>query len=161
MLVMLAMLTALEIVLERFCSFQAWNLRVGFSFTALALAGMLFGPAAAGGVGAAGDLIGMLLFPNGTFFPGFTLTAVLKGLVYGFFLHRSQKAGRIIGTVLVVELILSQCLQTLWLSILYGSPYEAIFVTRLTQTAVMIPVQLLVLFALSKIIRPLQLQLLQ
>ena len=161
MLVMLAMLTALEIVLERFCSFQAWNLRVGFSFTALALAGMLFGPAAAGGVGAAGDLIGMLLFPNGTFFPGFTLTAVLKGLVYGFFLHRSQKAGRIIGTVLVVELILSQCLQTLWLSILYGSPYEAIFVTRLTQTAVMIPVQLLVLFALLKIIRPLQLQLLQ
>ena len=161
MLVMLAMLTALEIVLERFCSFQAWNLRVGFSFTALALAGMLFGPAAAGGVGAAGDLIGMLLFPNGTFFPGFTLTAVLKGLVYGFFLHRSQKAGRIIGAVLVVELILSQCLQTLWLSILYGSPYEAIFVTRLTQTAVMIPVQLLVLFALSKIIRPLQLQLLQ
>ena len=161
MLVMLAMLTALEIVLERFCSFQAWNLRVGFSFTALALAGMLFGPAAAGGVGAAGDLIGMLLFPNGTFFPGFTLTAVLKGLVYGFFLHRSQKAGRIIGAVLVVELILSQCLQTLWLSVLYGSPYGAIFVTRLTQTAVMIPVQLLVLFALSKIIRPLQLQLLQ
>lgn len=161
MLVMLAMLTALEIVLERFCSFQAWNLRVGFSFTALALAGMLFGPAAAGGVGAAGDLIGMLLFPNGTFFPGFTLTAVLKGLVYGFFLHRSQKAGRIIGAVLVVELILSQCLQTLWLSVLYGSPYGAIFVTRLTQTAVMIPVQLLVLFALTKIIRPLQAELLR
>ena len=161
MLVMLAMLTAVEIVLERFCSFQAWNLRIGFSFMALALAGMLFGPAAAAGVGAAGDLIGMLLFPNGTFFPGFTLTAVLKGLVYGIFLHRSQKPARIVGAVLIVELVLSQCLQTLWISILYGSPYGAIFVTRLTQTAVMIPVELLVLFGLTRIIRPMRVQLLQ
>lgn len=160
-LVFLAMLTALEIVLERFCSLQAWNLRIGFSFAALALAGMLFGPWAAGGTGAAGDLLGMLLFPSGAFFPGFTLTAILKGMVYGFLLHKFRSAGRIICAALVVELALSQCLQTLWISILYVSPYRAVFVARLTQTAVMIPVELLVLSGLSKAVRPLEKQLLQ
>ena len=85
--VMLGFLTALYIVLERFLSFNVWNMRVGFAFIALAVAGMLYGPLPAGMVGAAGDVLGMLLFPTGPYFPGFTLTAFLTGAVYGIFLR--------------------------------------------------------------------------
>ena len=72
-LVILAFFVALYIVLERFFSFNVWNMRVGFAFIALALAGMLYGPLAAGLVGAVGDILGMLLFPTGPYFPGFTI----------------------------------------------------------------------------------------
>lgn len=64
-LVILAFFVALYIVLERFFSFNVWNMRVGFAFIALALAGMLYGPLAAGLVGAVGDILGMLLFQIG------------------------------------------------------------------------------------------------
>ena len=40
----LGLLVALEIVLARFCSIQAWNLRIGFSFLPIAMASIRFGP---------------------------------------------------------------------------------------------------------------------
>ena len=85
-LVTLSILTALEIVLNRFLSINAWNTKIGFSFIPVAVAGMLFGPLGGAVVGALGDLVGAILFPIGAYFPGFTLTAFLTGLVYGLFL---------------------------------------------------------------------------
>ena len=70
-IVYLGVLTALEIVLSRFLSISAWNLKIGFSSVPVALAGMLFGPLAGGIVGALGDLLGAVLFPIGPYFPGF------------------------------------------------------------------------------------------
>ena len=86
----LALLTALEIVLSRFLSINAWNTKIGFSFVPIVAAAILYGPAAAGIVGALGDFIGAILFPIGAYFPGFTLTAFLTGCVFGLFLHRKE-----------------------------------------------------------------------
>lgn len=149
-LVTLSLLIALFVVLERFLSINAWNMRIGFAFTALALAGILYGPLAGGAVGALGDIVGMLLFPTGPYFPGFTLTAFLTGVVFGVFLHKKQTLPRIIGAVAVNQLVLSLLLQTLWISITYGSPYGALLPVRLTQCLVMIPVQFAVIFLAAK-----------
>ena len=43
MIVYIGVLTAMEIVLNRFLSINAWNLKIGFSFVPVAIAGMLFG----------------------------------------------------------------------------------------------------------------------
>lgn len=149
-LVTLALLAALYIVLERFLSFNVWNMRIGFAFVALAVSGMLFGPLAAGLVGAVGDILGMMLFPTGPYFPGFTLTAFLTGAVFGLFLHRQQRPGHIIGAVAVNQILLSLFLQTLWISITYGASYRALLPTRMTQCLIMIPLQLAVLFLIAK-----------
>lgn len=143
--VTLAMLVALHVVLERFLSISAWNMRIGFSFVALVLAGIFYGPAGAATTGAIGDIIGMLLFPSGPYFPGFTVNAALSGAVFGLFLHRKQSAPRIAGAVCVNQLILSLFVQTLWISILYGAPYRTLLPVRLTQCLVMIPVQFIVI----------------
>ena len=148
--IVLAFLTALLIVLERFLSFQMWNMRIGFSFVALAISGMLYGPLAAGLVGAIGDILGMMLFPTGPYFPGFTLTAFLTGAVFGLFLHKKQDKKRTIGAVAVNQIALSLFLQTLWISITYGAPYKALLPTRLTQCLIMIPLQLAVLLLAAK-----------
>lgn len=142
-------LIAIQIVLARFLSIQAWNLRIGFSFIPIAVAGMLYGPLGGGIVGAVGDFLGAILFPTGSFFPGFTLNAFLTGCIFGIFLHRKKTHARVAGAVAVNQLLLSLFLQSLWISILYGSPYSGIVATRVFQCAIMIPTQFVILTALS------------
>jgi ECF transporter S component (folate family) len=147
-LVMMGLLIAIEIVLTRFVSIQAWNLRIGFGFIPIAIAGMMLGPIRAGIVAAVADVIGAILFPAGTFFPGFTLTALLVGILYGIFLYKKTNTGRIFMAIGIHQIILSLLLNTLWISILYGSPYWPLFTTRILQTAIMLPVEAICLVAL-------------
>lgn len=146
----LALLIAIEIVLSRFCSINAWNIKIGFSFLPVAVAAVLYGPLAAGAVAALGDFIGAILFPIGAYFPGFTLTAFLTGIVLGLFLHRKQSVLRILGAVAVNQLILSLLVNTLWISILYTSPYLALMTSRLLQCAVLGPVQFLTIGVMTR-----------
>lgn len=150
MLVTLALLIAMEIVLSRFLSISAWNTKIGFSFVPIVIAAMLYGPVAGGIVAAAGDFIGALLFPIGAYFPGFTLTAFLTGVVFGLLLHRNCSIPRIVAAVLINQCIFSLCLNTLWISILYGSPYGPLFVTRIAQTAILFAVQTVTIAAISR-----------
>lgn len=150
MMVTLGILIAVEIVLSRFCSISAWNIKIGFSFVPVAVAAVLYGPVGAATVAALGDFAGAILFPIGAFFPGFTLTAALTGIVLGLFLQKRQTAGRILGAVLVNQLVLSLLLNTLWISILYSAPYGPLFLTRILQSSVLIPLQFVVIGLMTK-----------
>jgi len=149
-LVNLAMLTALEIVLSRFLSITAWNTKIGFAFVPVVVAAMLYGPLSAGIVAALADFVGALLFPVGAYFPGFTLTAFLMGAVYGLCLYKKQSFPRILLAVAVHQLALSLLLNTLWISLLYGSPFRALLVSRLPQCAILAAVQLALIPLLAK-----------
>ena len=118
-------------------------MKIGFAFVPVVIAAMLLGPVKAGIVGGLADLLGAVLFPIGAYFPGFTLTAFLMGLVFGLFLHREATILRILGAVGINQLLLGLLLNTLWISILYGAPYAPLLATRLTQCAILIPVQIL------------------
>ena len=91
-----------------------------------------------------------MLFRSGAYFPGFTLTAFLTGVVFGLFLYKSQSLRRIIGVALINQCVLSLVLNTLWISILYGSPYGPLFVTRIAQTAILFAVQTVVITTIAK-----------
>ena len=142
-LVFMGLLIAVEIVLSRFVSIQAWDLRIGFGFLPIVIAGIMLGPVKAGIVAAVADVIGAILFPAGTFFPGFTLTALVVGIVYGILLYKKQSKWRMFVAVGIHQCILSLFLNTLWISILYGSPYWPIFASRLIQIGIMIPVEII------------------
>ena len=141
-LTLASLLIALEVVLSRFLSISAWNTKIGFAFVPVVLAALLLGPLWAGIVGALADFLGALLFPIGAYFPGFTLTAFLMGLCYGLFLYKKQGFGRIAAAVAVHQLVLSLLLNTLWISLLYGSPYAPLLLSRLPQCAILAAVQL-------------------
>ena len=143
-LVTMAMLVAVEIVLSRFLSVSAWNTKIGFACVPVAVAAVLLGPLEAGVVAALADFLGAILFPTGPYFPGFTLTARM-GAVYGFFLHKEQSLLRIVLAVAVHQLVLSLLLNTLWISVLYGSPFGPLVISRLPQCAVLTVVQLVVI----------------
>lgn len=149
-LALMAILVASEIVLSRFLSFSVWNMKIGFAFLPVVIAAMTLGPVRAGIVGGVADFLGAVLFPIGAYFPGFTLTAFLTGLVFGVFLYKGASFVRILGAVGVQQLVLGLLLNTFWISVLYGSPFGPLFVTRLTQCAVMIPVELIVIGVLNR-----------
>ena len=151
-LVLMAMLAAVQIVLSRFLSINLWNLKIGFSFVPIALAGMLLGPFVAGLTGAVADIVGATLFPSGVFFPGFTLTAFLTAFGYGCFLYKKPDMTHILGAVLFSEIIGTLLLNTLWLSMLYGTPFIPILLPRLGQAIGMGIVEVAVIRLLAKYI---------
>lgn len=148
----LGLLVAAEIVLSRFLSINAWNIKIGFNFVPIVIAAVLFGPVAAGITGALGDFLGAILFPIGPYFPGFTLTSFLTGLVFGFFLYEKRTPLRILAAVAIVQLVLGLLVNSFWISVLYGSPYLPLLATRIVQCAVLGPVQFLVTMAVTRVL---------
>ena len=134
-----ALLIALEIVLNRCASFQVLGLKFGLSFIPMALAGMLFGPAWAAVCYGISDVIGALVFPMGAYFPGFTISVVLMGIVYGIFFYKKDKIRMFPETVIPAVIntcILGLLLNTLWMTILYTSKgFSGWLLYRLPQEA--------------------------
>lgn len=150
MLVTASILIAMQVVLSRFLSINAWNLKIGFAFVALFVAAYVYGPVFCAGVAVVSDVLGALLFPSGAFFPGFTLTALLTGLLYGCMLYKKQTRGRILVTVLTDQLILGLVVNTFWISILWGTTFGAAAATRIFQCLIMIPVEFVTMTLLMK-----------
>lgn len=89
-----ALLAAASIILTRFFSYMIPlgglpALRIGFGNVPLIIAGMMLGPVAGGIVGVVSDLVGFMINPmGGMYFPGFTLTAALYGVISGILFRR-------------------------------------------------------------------------
>ncbi|MBR5559530.1 MAG: folate family ECF transporter S component [Oscillospiraceae bacterium] len=156
LMVVVALLTAMQIVISRHLSISLWNMKIGFGFVPVMLAGMLFGPLAGGLVGGFSDLIGALLFPIGPYFPGFTLTAALTGAMFGWMLHKRQSFGRVCGVVLFNQLVLGLLINSFWISVLYGSPYMGLLVSRLVQYAILVPVEVIVTWMILRALSPMK-----
>ncbi len=142
----LAFLLALEIILTRFCSITTTFIRIGFGFIPISLAGIMHGPLAAAATYAIGDLIGAALFPSGPFFPGFTISAALTGLIFGAVFYKRTVSFRtaFIASSIVV-LCIDLCLNTYWLSMLYGNAFIALLPGRIVKCIITIPVQTLLI----------------
>lgn len=148
-----AILIALQVVLSRFCSINAWNLKIGLGFLPVAMAGLLFGPIWGAVVGGMGDFVGALLFPIGPYFPGFTVSLAMTGVAFGLVLHKKRSFLRVVGVVAFDQLLLSLLLNSWWISVLYGSAYKPLLVTRSFQCVVMIPVEIVFVIAAQQIIK--------
>ena len=150
-----AIMAAVFIVLYAFKLQLAPELRITFTFLPLALAGWLLGPVPAMLVGLVGDLIGCMLFPAGPYFPGFTLTQVLSGLIFGLFLYR-KGAERIFFPVLLskisISIFLNVFLNALWLSMLYGKAWKIYAASHLFKNLLAFPVELVLLFLIIKLL---------
>ena len=90
-LVLAALFVALDLLFTRvFCVYLMGGAeRVSLQTLASAVCGWALGPWWGAGVAAAADLLGSAVGTSGlSFFPGFTLTAALRGLTYGLLLYR-------------------------------------------------------------------------
>ena len=146
-----ALLVAVDVVLTRLLAINTPVMKIGLGFAAVALCALLYGPWWAAVTGALGDLLGALLFPTGAYFPGFTLTAALTGVIFGLCLYR--KPARWVYPALAAllnTLLVSYLANTAMICIITGNSYAAMLAARAVQLAVMLPVQLTVLVFLSR-----------
>ncbi len=156
-MVICAMLTALSVVLDRFVPIVFTDsLKITLGFIPCLLAAILYGPAGGAAVFGLSDFLGAILFPRGAYFPGFTLTAVLKGILFGLFLHREKPSffPHVILPSVLADFVLSLGVDTLWITILYGAgsgkTYGAYFVGRIWQTVLLFTLHLVLIPLLGK-----------
>lgn len=167
-LVQAGFLVAISIVLTRFVSIMVPlagglpALRVGFGEIPLMIGGLLFGPVVGGISGMIADLIGAWAFPQGPYFPGFTLSSILWGVlpgIYGFYLRRKGEKGnpftykKIFIIVSISIGIISIGMNTYWLSLMLGKGYMVFLPGRLLSAIVNIPLQSYIITLLIKQLR--------
>lgn len=143
---------ALYIVLSYFNIKITENIEIRFAFLVLALAGMYGGPVMGLTVGAASDVLSMLMTAGkgSPFFFGFTFSYALLGFLFGIVLYKSKiTVSRIIAAALV-HFLISITFNTLWLNMMYGMPMNVLFVTRLVKALIMIPIDSIMLYLVLK-----------
>ena len=140
----LALLTAMQIILARYLAIPvSESLRFSTSFIPVVIAARRFGIVGGMAVYGIGDFLGAIIFPaGGAYFPGFTVTAIVAGLIYGLFLGKKSGAVRIILSVILSQLICTLLMNSYWLSMLMGSEFSAIFISRIPQALIMTALQI-------------------
>lgn len=127
-------------------------MKLAFNFIPVALVALMYGPIYAGCVAGLGDFIGAMLFPIGPYFPGYTLSAFLSGIIYGLFLY-GRKA-TVLRSFLAALCSLTVCslgLNSLWIYLTTsGVTLIGLMPQRLVQYAVMLAMQTIVVAVLAK-----------
>jgi ECF transporter S component (folate family) len=151
-----ALLSALYVALYSVKIPLGEQLRITFTFVPVALAGWLFGIVPAIIVGALGDILGCLLFPQGAYFFGYTLTSMLSGLVFGLFLYKRSSKEMILYVIiskLLVSLVLNTGLNSYWATFFVSKSVFVIMWGKLIKNIIMLPVEILVLIAVIEGLR--------
>ena len=153
MLATLSILVAMEVIIARFGTIRPTeSIKISLDFIPIVISAILYGPVPAVIMSILADVLGAFLFPVGPFFPGFTLTAAVTGLIYGLLLHKSQSMPRVFSAVVLQQLVCSMVINTFWLHVLYGLPYLPTMAARLVQCAVVTAMQIVVIPLISKTI---------
>lgn len=150
----MAMMLALAVVLGFYATVQVGDfMRIGFAFIPNELTGMLFGPAAGGILAALADIVKYLVKPIGAFFPGFTLSALLGGLIYGIVLYKKPLSlKRVIVANALVTVFVNLLLNTFWLTVLYGNGFMALLPARFVKEAVLLPIDVVLYYTIAKVL---------
>ena len=149
------LLLATTIVLNRFLSIKTPILIISFSFIPVMLSGLILGPWWTMTIAGLADLIGALLFPFGAYFPGYTLSAIISGFIYGFFLYKQKNSTNkklIINLIISCILVLVICnsfLNSIWIYITSKKAIWAILPTRLIKQLIMLPIQIVTIYIIN------------
>ena len=154
--VTVALFIAIGVVLGFMFSIQLTDfIKIGFSFIANEMTALLFGPVVGGLMGGITDILKFLVKPTGPFFFGFTLNAILGGVIYGAILYHSPISfKRILAAKAVVAVFVNLLLGTFWLDMMYGQGFIALLPARALKQLFTVPIESIIFFvfveALSK-----------
>lgn len=146
-----AMFGAISVVLGYFTIAIGDYIKIGFSTIANQFVYYLFGPVVGSVFGGALDILKFIIKPTGSFFPGFTIGAMVGGLIYGtFFYKRSITLLRVLAAELTACVVCNMLLGTLWLSMLYGKAFMALLPMRVIKNLIMWPINSMMFYTIGK-----------
>lgn len=148
-----AMLLAIAVVLGFYTLQLTDYIKIGFAYIANELTGMLFGPVVGSVMGGLADVVKYLVKPTGPFFPGFTISGFLGGLIYGLVLYKHPLSmKRIIAANTLVTVLVNLLLNTYWLTLLYGNGFLALLPTRALKQIIMLPIEVILFYTVAKVL---------
>lgn len=151
-MVILGLMLAIEIVLSRFLSIQTATMKLAFNFIPCCVGSSDVWSYICRLRCGTWRFIGAMLFPIGPYFPGYTLSAFLSGIIYGLFLY-GRKA-TVLRSFLAALCSLTVCslgLNSLWIYLTTsGVTLIGLMPQRLVQYAVMLAMQTIVVAVLAK-----------
>ena len=157
MLTLAGIITAASIVLESFpIDLLGTSLKIYFSFLVISLGCYVYGPAVGILVGFANDTLGFLISSFGEpYFPGYLITAMLSGLIYGTLLYRQRiTVLRLVMVRLVINYGSNVLLGSVWKAMLYGKGYYYYFTTGLVKNTTMLPIEVLLMVLMFQLALP-------
>ncbi|MBR4832569.1 MAG: folate family ECF transporter S component [Butyrivibrio sp.] len=149
-LTLAAMLVAIGIVLGFFKIPISQIIEIRFGSLPIAVAGMSLGPGIAGIIGAIIDVLGYLVKPTGPFFPGFTISGIVSGLIFGIAFYKKELSlGRIVVASALHTLVVGIIMNTFWLDLLYiKAGYFTTLIARLPKELIMLPINIVMLYVI-------------
>ena len=110
---------------------------------------MCYGPCVGMMAGAIIDSVGFLLSSYGEpYFPGYLVTAVLSGFLYGVLLYkRKPTLLRIIVVRLIINYGSNVLLGSVWKAMLYGKGYLYYLTSGAIKNTLMLPVEVFLMWA--------------
>lgn len=157
MLTLAGIITAASIVLESFPIYLlGTSLKIYFSFLVISLGCYVYGPAVGILVGFANDTLGFLVSSFGEpYFPGYLITAMLSGLIYGTLLYRQRiTVLRLVVVRLIINYGSNVLLGSVWKAMLYGKGYYYYFTTGLIKNTTMLPIEVLLMVLIFQLALP-------
>ena len=152
-LVASAMLLAIAVVLGFYTLPLTESIKIGFAYLANELAGMLFGPVVGAIIGGTADILKFIVNPTGPFFPGFTISGICGGLIYGCILYKKPlHIGRIILANSLVTVLVNLLLNTYWISMLYGNAFVALLPARIVKQLIMLPIEVILFYTVARVL---------
>ena len=161
-----ALLVALHTVLAVFVSINVTPaLRISVSF----------GPVMGFMCGGLGDIVQYIIKPTGPYFPGWTLSAALAGLIYGLFFYdcnikisKKKITGekrslleiidfkfliRVVLALTIDTLLVNVLLGTYWCSIMYGKGFMFYLTMRFTKNLIQLPINIFLTYNVIGIVK--------
>ncbi|MBE6903587.1 MAG: folate family ECF transporter S component [Ruminococcaceae bacterium] len=143
-----AILAIISIILTRFLPTTipiagVISIRLDFGYIPIIFAALYLGGLYGAGAGVVADLIGAFVFPIGPYFPGFTLTNFLVGIVPVLIKKILSKVSSELLICFISSIfiqIIAFVLNTLWLILLYSQSFALIALPRALASIIMIPV---------------------
>jgi len=154
-LVMLGLMTALSVILARFCVIYITpSIRISFGNIPIIISGMLFGPIPGMLVGGVADLLGSAVLSGYGWYPPLTVTPMLYGLVAGIMRFMVRRRGATVINTFIM--IFPACVLGSWgwttyfLHILYGNPIGTLLSVRIPLYIGITVLEAIVVFLLIK-----------
>lgn len=163
-LTMAAMLTALQVVLGKLAVGNPALVKISLGFIGTALIGYCLGPWLGGTVMVINDIISNTIFNTGSaFFPGFTLSAFIAGVIAGMLLYQQKISWQRAFLYEMIQIVvINVCLTTLWIYLMSlgsggGRTFTALLLIRLPKEIISWPIESLIVYWLLKAVNKLTL----
>lgn len=152
-LVGVSLFFGLNVVLNLFAAIYITpEIKVGFASIATAASCYFYGPIPNLLVAPLLDFVNFIVKPSGSYFPIFMISTFVTALIFSLVFYGQNKVSlaRVIIARLAYDIIVSLFLNSLFTSMLWGTPFLAITTPKLLKNLIQFPIQVGVLYLTMK-----------